>query len=163
MSKINKSEKIVLFLLNPFIEVGKQHLAEAQAKDEANGVIRITSAAQSIFEGYDLLYPYNSKDGWILAPEADYAPGFLKTDKKNIIQLGKESEDLYAFLSFTGLNMSQSEYIERCPEKIDLILSKFKRADICVERALNGGAVLRPGIYPYIDHPFQAYAERRIA
>ena len=98
------------------IEEGRKNIEKAKEKDRKEGIIRIDCAAKSIFAGYDLLLPANQNNGYILAPEEDYDnKGTLKTDPKKIVALGRDSEDLYSFLSFTGVDLSMDEYILRYP------------------------------------------------
>lgn len=140
-------------------EAALQKIEDIKAADEQNNIVRISCAAKSIFEGLDLLYPCDTNDGFILAPEKDYSNnGILQTEKENIISLGKESNDLYAYLSFDGVGFTMTELLEKCPDQTDNYLSKFKRVDVCVKRALEGGAKMKEGVTPYRGYTIQTSA-----
>ncbi|MBO5550426.1 MAG: hypothetical protein J5966_00575 [Lachnospiraceae bacterium] len=141
------------------LETAQKNLADAKKKDKENGIIRISTASVSVFEGYDLLFEAEPTGrGPMLAPQEDYKPGVLQTDPDKIIWLGKQAEDLYAFLSFSGVDLTYKEYAERAPHKADVIRAKYERVVDVVENAWKQGARLRIGHtpfkgYPYIDEP----------
>ncbi len=143
--------------IRSIIEEGKENLSAAKQQDIDEGKYRITCAARSIFQDgngkeYDLLQPKGQKE-FLLAPAEDYQNGVLQTDPKNIVYLGPESEDLYAYLSFTGVDMTLAEFLSkvsgRMQGQVDAVKDKFQRVDHCVERAIEAGFVVKPGIEPY--------------
>ncbi len=138
------------------IKEGQRHLKEIKQKEKEEGIIRISCAAYSIFEGYDLLAERENGDEFMLAPEEDYHGGKLKTDPKKIIRLGRESRDMYAFLSFTGLGMSLDEYIAKKPEMEERIRERFAAVDTVVKKVLERGLTLSHA-------PYKGYEERRAA
>lgn len=139
------------------IAAGQKNLREVKQKEKEEGIIRISCAAISIFEGYDLLVERENGDEFMLAPEEDYHGGKLKTDPKKIIHLGREGRDMYAFLSFTGLGMSLDEYITNKPEMEKRIRERFAAVDQTVRMALDAGLTLA-------HVPYKGYGEaRRVA
>ena len=150
------AEKLGTVIADKIIE-GLKSLKEAKEKDKLEGVIRISCAAYSLWDGYDLLMPYESKCGWILAPTKDYHGGELRTDFKNIIPLGEESEDLYAYLSFDGANISLEEYLAKArnEEEKKRIRDKFARVDKIVQMVRENGLSLPKGKQPYKGYLIQ--------
>ncbi len=136
-------------IIEPMIYEGKKNYERRVKQDESEGVIRMDCAAWSIFEGYDLLHPYGKNEGFLLAPKEDYKGGVLRTDPKNIIPLGPESEELYGFLSFEGINISEEDYAANYKVDPELIAGKFRMVDAIVKKAWEAGAYLRAGVEPY--------------
>ncbi len=133
------------------IERGQENLVEAKKRDLENGVVRISCAAYSIFEGYDLLKPKDENNGFILAPQEDYNNcGVLKTNPENIIRLGQESDDMYVFLSHTGLGRSMQDYINMIdPRNADNVRTQFAKVSRMVQGLLDKGLRLKTGVSPF--------------
>ena len=137
--------------IGKMLVAGLNNIDKAKLKDIEEGVIRIQTAARSIFEDMDLLYPIDGT-GFILAPEKDYNnAGVLKTDPKNVVHLGKESNGLYAFLSFTGVNMSYNELKQRAGDD-NIFDQRMANVFKVCERALTAGARFKNGIRPFIGY-----------
>ncbi len=118
-------------------------LEAEKEKDKAEGRIRISCAAASIFKEQVLLHPEDG-NGFLLAPKEDYdGAGLLKTNR-NTVPLGPESEDLYAFLSFTGVDMTEKEYMvgARSDAERKYREGKLKRVDEAVKKGLAAGLEL---------------------
>ena len=149
--------------LSEIIIKGQQNLKDRKEKDKAEGIIRVPCAAVSIFTDragneYDLLMPYESENGFILAPAKDYNnAGILKTDPKNIVELGEESKKLYHFLSFSGVGISFEECIESGLYRTDEIKAKFKNVHVCIQKAHDAGLILKTGVTPYENYPAAAF------
>ena len=131
--------------ISEMINVGRKNLAEAKEEDIRLGKIRMSCASYSIFEGHTLLWEYEpSGKGPLLAPSDDYKGGILQTAPENIVWLGAEADDLYSYLSFTGLALTREE----CAEKFGA--EKIDRVDAVIARALAAGLKLRAT--PYTDY-----------
>ncbi len=134
--------------IEPVISEGLKLLADTKKNDAQNGVYRISCAAQSIFSKdevvYDLLQPYG-EDDFMLAPSTDYKNGVLRTDNSKIVSLGKNSGNLYPFLSFSGINLTKKALIDLKPEKKEVI----DLVDKIVGSVLGAGFTLNAK--PYAD------------
>ena len=137
------------------IQDGLNAIKKVKEKDKLEGKIRISTAARSIFKDYNLLFPCDWDDGPILAPAEDYNnKSVLQTDFKKIVFLGKEADDLYAYLSFTGISYSYEEYAAKLPgEAVPLLKNKFTRAIEAVKKAESAGLQLKEGVYPFKGYP----------
>lgn len=160
---INENRDVVEFgrelnkMLSEFIEKGKQNLEAAKENDRKEGIVRIRSASYSIFQGelgdYDLLIPEEGDEDFILAPSKDYNNGgVLKTAPENIIKFGSGYDSIRAFLTYSGVNVSMEEYIEKCPTKEAVIRHRFDVIDKAIERAESYGLTIKLGISPYIGY-----------
>ena len=141
--------------LEEMVSEARKNIEAARQDEKDRGIISISCAALSIFEDkdgvrYDLLMP-KGEDNFVLAPTNDYRGGKLQTSDK-VIQLGTESRDMYAFLSFDGLGCSLTEYIEKCPGKEDVIKARFAAVSACVDGVLDKGLRLITGKEPYTGY-----------
>ena len=142
-------EKALNDRLDEMIPEAKAKLEAARQGEIDRGIVSITCAALSIFEDkdgtrYDLLCP-KGEDNFVLAPDTDYAGGKLQTSDK-VIQLGDESRDMYAFLSFDGLGISMEDYIDNyCSGREVIVRNRFEDVDRVVQRVLDAGVRLIPG------------------
>ena len=66
-----------------------------------------------------------------------------------MITLNKGCEDIYAFLSFSGVDLSMEEYIKKYPSREAMIREKFSLVDAAVEKVEAFGLKLKPGTVPY--------------
>ncbi len=127
------------------------NIQKVKEEDRLLHRIRISCASQSIFEGYVLLFEaFPTGKGPLLAPRKDYSSGVLQTAPENIIWLGSDAEDLYSFLSFSGVNLTCEEYIALKPNEKDSIIEKYSRAKRIVDTLVNKGMKLN-------DTPFKGY------
>lgn len=114
------------------------------------GIITVRTAGYSIFEGYDFLITHDGRH--ILAPTEDYENGFLKTDPDKVIDLGNEANDLWSYLTYSGLNLTFSQIIEKLSKSEEdklICKDKLDRVKNTVKQLVSKGLTLKAK--PYLD------------
>lgn len=135
--------------IDALIKTAEEEYTAKKEELKRQGIKIITCAACSIFKGYDLL---RTVDGdWILAPAKYYEPGKLACPEKMIIMVGgKEAENLYPFLSFSGISLTQEGYVERTGKDAGI----FDVVDGIVKKVLDIGVILE-------SEPYKGFYEQK--